>query len=193
MVRHTYSRVLALVAVAVGAVFVAWLGAQEAAEETPSWLHIQVEGEDDGTRPTALNLPLKAVGALVAMAPDEIISSDGRLTVAEEHGVSVSDIRTMWQEIMAAGDSEFATFQRADRTFAVARVGDRVEVRVTGEGENMRLDLPVVVVGALLSGDGETLNLVAAIDQLGELRGDIVRVTEDTRQIRVWVDETAEQ
>ncbi len=195
MVRHTNSRVLALVAVAVGAVSVAWLGAQEAAEETPRWLHIQieVEGEDDGTRPTALNFPLKAVGPLIAMVPDKIISSDGRLTVAEEHGVSVSDIRTMWQEIMAAGDSEFATFQRADRTFAVARVGDRVEVRVTGDGENMRLDLPVVVIGALLSGDGETLNLVAGIDQLSGLRGDIVRATDATQQIRVWVDETAEQ
>jgi hypothetical protein len=180
---------------AVGAGFVASLGAQEGAEETPSWLHIRVqpEGEGDETRPTALNLPLKAVGPLVAMAPDAIISSDGRLTVAEDHGVSVSDIRTMWQEIMAAGDSEFTTLHRADRTFAVARVGDRVQVRVTGEGENMRLDLPVVVVGALLSGDGETLNLVAAIDELSGLRGDIIRLTDDTQQIRVWVDETAEQ
>jgi hypothetical protein len=195
MVRHTNSRVLALVAVAVGAVSVAWLGAQEAAEETPRWLHIQIEaeGEDDGTRPTALNFPLKAVGLLIAMVPDKIISSDGRLTVAEEHGVSVSDIRTMWQEVMAAGDSEFATFQRADRTFAVARVGDRVEVRVTGDGENMRLDLPVVVIGALLSGDGETLNLVAGIDQLSGLQGDIVRATDATQQIRVWVDQMAEQ
>ena len=189
MVRHTSLHMLALVAV----VGVAPLGAQEASEEPRSWLHVQVEGEDDDTRPLAFNAPPRAVGALVAMAPDEIISPDGRLTVAEKHGVSLSDIRAMWQEIMAAGDSEFATFQRADRTFTAARVGDRVQARVGDGGENMRLDLSVVVVGALLSGDGETLNLVAAIDQLDEFRGDIVRVTEDTRQIRVWVDESAEQ
>ena len=195
MVLRTSLHMRAVVAVAVAVVGVgaAPLGSQEAAEEPRSWLHVQVEGEDDDARPLALNLPPRAIGALVAMAPDEIISSDGRLTVAEKHGVSLSDIRAMWKEIMAAGDSEFATFQRADRTFTAARVGDRVELHVKGEGENMRLDLSVVVVGALLSGDGETLNLVAAIDQLDEFRGDIVRVTEDTRQTRVWVDESAEQ
>ncbi len=191
MMRHIYSRVLASAAAA--AMVVVPLGAQEAAEETGSWLHVQIEGEDAETGQLALNLPLRAVGAFVAMAPEEIVSSDGRLTVAEEHGVSVSEIRTMWQELMAAGDSEFATVQRDDQTVRVARAGDQIEVNVTSADENIRIDLPVVVIDALLSGDGETLNLVAAIDQLGDLRGDIVRVTEETRQIRIWVDESAEQ
>ena len=190
MMRHIYSRMLASAAAA--AMVVVPLGAQEAAEETSSWLHVQVEGEGE-TGQFALNLPLRAVGAFVAMAPDEVVSSDGRLTVAEEHGVSVSEIRTMWRELMAAGDSEFAAVQRDDRTIRIARAGDQIEVAVTSADENIRIDLPVVVIDALLSGDGETLNLVAAIDQLGDLRGDIVRVTEETRQIRIWVDESAEQ
>ena len=191
MMRDIYSRMLASAAAA--AMVVVPLGAQEAAEETGSWLHVQIEGKDAETGQMALNLPLRAVGAFVAMAPEEIVSSDGRLTVAEEHGVSVSEIRTMWQELMAAGDSEFAAVQRDDRTVRVARADDQIEINVTSVDANIRIDLPVVVIDALLSGDGETLNLVAAIDQLGDLRGDIVRVTEETRQIRIWVDESAEQ
>ena len=191
MMRHICSRMLA--AAAAVAMVVVPLGAQEAAEETGSWLHVQVEGEGNETGQMALNLPLRAVGAFVAMAPEEIVSSDGRLTVGEEHGVSVSEIRTMWQELMAAGDSEFAAVQRDDRTVRVARADDQIEINVTSGDANIRIDLPVVVIDALLSGDGETLNLVAAIDQLGDLRGDIVRVTEETRQIRIWVDESAEQ
>ena len=191
MMRHICSRMLAWAAAA--AMVVVPLGAQEAAEETGSWLHVQIESKGAETGQMALNLPLRAVGAFVAMAPEEVVSSDGRLTVAEEHGVSVSEIRTMWRELMAAGDSEFAAVQRDDRTVRVARADDQIEINVTSVDANIRIDLPVVVIDALLSGDGETLNLVAAIDQLGDLRGDIVRVTEETRQIRIWVDESAEQ
>ena len=126
------------------------------------------------------------------MAPEDIITSEGRLTIAEEHGLSVSAIRTMWQEVKAAGDSEFVSFEKEDQTVRIARVGDQLQVRVEGD-ETVHIDFPLAVVDALLSGDGETLNLAAAIAQLGELRGDIVRVTEDDRQIRVWVDELSTQ
>ena len=57
-------------------------------------------------------------------------------------------------------------------------------------GETAEMRLPVAVVDALLSGDGDTLDLRAAVEQLGRLRGDIVRVREDDRSIRVWIDET---
>ena len=73
------------------------------------------------------------------------------------------------------------------------RAGDQIVVRVEGDNENLRVDLPLALVDALLSGDGETLNVAAALDQLSTLRGDIVRVTEDERQIRVWVDQQSVQ
>ncbi len=188
---HRISRTLALATV--GAMVAVPLAAQDTAEETRSWLHVQVESQGDEGERMALNLPLRAIGAVMAMAPEEIITSDGRLTVAEEHGVSVSDIRTMWQEFMVVGDTEFVAIEHDDRTVRIARAGERIEIRVEGEDENVRVDLPIVVVDALLSGEGDTLNIAAAIDQLGGLRGDIILVTEEERQIRVWVDETAEQ
>ena len=171
------------------AVTTALTGAQEA----QSWLHVQIERGGDNEGNVAVNLPLQAVGAVMAMAPDNIISSDGRLVVAEEHGLSVSDIRQAWQGIKDAGDAEFVTLREEERTVRVARAGDQIEVRVEGDDETVRVDLPLALVDALLSGEGETLNVAAALDQLSTLRGDIVRVTEEERQIRVWVDNQSVQ
>lgn len=164
------------------------------AQEPQSWLHVQINAAGDDAGNVAVNLPLRAVGAVMAMAPDGILSSDGRLLVAEEHGVSVRDIREAWQGVKDAGDAEFFTFQEDDRTVRVARAGDQIEVRLDGDDdETVRVDLPLALVDALLSGDGDTLNIAAALDQLSTLRGDIVRVTEDERQIRVWVDQQSAQ
>ena len=175
-----------------GLVVAVFAAAGLTAQEPQSWLHVQIDSEG-GDGNVAVNLPLRAVEAVMAMAPDYILSSDGRLLVAEEHGVSVSDIRQAWQGVKDAGDADFVTFQEDERTVRVARSGDQIVVRVEGDNENLRVDLPLALVDALLSGDGETLNVAAALDQLSTLRGDIVRVTEDERQIRVWVDQQSVQ
>ena len=124
----------------------------------------RIEGGGDDEGNVAINLPLRAVGAVMAMAPDDILTSDGRLVVAEAHGVSVSDIRQAWQGIKDAGDAEFVTLQKAERTVRVARAGDQIEVRIEGDDETVRVDLPLALVDVLLSGDGETLNIAAALD-----------------------------
>ena len=182
----------------VGALLVGMVvtAAPAGAQEAQSWLHVQIEGGGDNDGNVAVNLPLQAVGAVMAMAPDDILSPDGRLVVAEEHGLSVSEIRLAWQGIKDAGDAEFVTVRHEERTVRVARAGDQIEVRVQGVEDNdetVRVDLPLALVDALLSGEGETLNVAAALDLLSTLRGDIVRVTEEERQIRVWVDDQSVQ
>ena len=160
------------------------------AQETQVWLHVQVEGE--GAENANMDLPLAVVEVALAMAPSSIIS-EGQLRVARERGVTVSMLRQMWQEIQDAGDTEFITIREAEETIRVARIGERIDVRVEESDETMRVELPVSVVDALLSGDGDTLDLAAAIEQLHDMRGDIAHVSEDDRQIRVWIDELAQQ
>ena len=76
---------------------------------------------------------------------------------------------------------------------SIARTGDEVQVRVEkcdADGvEAVDIRLPVAVFEALLSGDGETLNVGAAVERLADLRGDIVRVRGDDHHVRVWVDD----
>ena len=173
----------------------ALLGGSAAAQEPQSWIHVQIVGTDSAEGNLALNLPLSAVTAVLSMAPDNIIDSDGRLMVAEAQGVSVSDIRQMWHEITVAGDVEIVVLQRDDQTVHVSRAGDKIEVRVSDENDDemVRVDLPVVVVDALLSGEGDRLNIPAAIAALSQLRGDIIRVIESERSIRIWIDEQTAQ
>jgi hypothetical protein len=73
----------------------------------------------------------------------------------------------------------------------VARKGDLVQVRVknTGSREEVHVDVPVAVVDALLSGEGESLNVKAGVAALRALRGDIVRVNDKETSVRVWIDE----
>jgi len=189
---HPRSQVFASVVAVVG---VALLSAAAEAQEPQSWIHVQIVGTDSAEGNLALNLPLSAVAAVVSMAPQGIVDSEGRLLVAEEHGLSVTYIRQMWRGITDAGDVDLVAMQHEDQTVRVSRDGDQMQVRVdnTENDETVHIDVPVVVVDALLSGDGDTLNIPAAIEELGQLRGDVVRVTEAARQIRVWIDEQSVQ
>ena len=159
------------------------------AQETQVWLHVQVEGE--GAENPDVDLPLSVVEVALAMAPSSIIS-EGQLRVARERGVTVSTLRQMWQDIRSAGDTEFITIREAEETVRVARIGERIDVRIEAPDATMRVELSVSVVNALLSGDGDTLNLAAAIERLYTMRGDIAHVSDGDRQIRVWIDEVAQ-
>ncbi len=182
-----------LVAVAVLSLGV---GATVAQDDVQPWIHVEITGDGADTQNMNLNLPLSAAEALLALVPDTVMT-DGQLKLAEQGvPVSVSAMRGLWQELVTVGDTEFITIEQDDETVRVARTGDNIEIRVedrNGDGdETVDVQIPVAVVDALLSGDSDKLNIRAAIQQLSVLRGDIVRVTENDRQIRVWIDEVAQ-
>jgi hypothetical protein len=51
--------------------------------------------------------------------------------------------------------------------------------------------VPVSLVDAFLSGEGEEGNMEAAVAELQKRRGDIVRVKDDDSSVRIWIDEQA--
>ena len=191
--------VLAVMAALVTSLAIMPVPAAAQAQEAQAWLHVRVtesgEAGESGEN-VNVNLPLGAVEAFLAMAPANVIEE--HQAQLEEHGVSVTALRAMWAELMDVGDTEFVTVESGEDTVRVARTGDQIQVRVeetqeSGETESVLIDLPVTVVDALLSGDGDNLNLEAAIQALSGLRGDIVRVSEPDTQVRVWIDERAQQ
>ena len=163
-----------------------------AAQDAQSWLHVRVADPEDAASDFALNVPVSAVAAVLSMIPTGILTDDGQLTVAERHGLSVSGLRRMWGEFQGVDDTEFISMQHGTETVRIGRAGSLVELRVENEtdgAEDVRLDMPVVVVNALLSGDGDTLDVSAALDELSELQGDVVRMTSPRQNIRVWIDD----
>jgi hypothetical protein len=125
--------------------------------------------------------------------------------------MTLADMRRAWKELAAVGDAELVTVESEDENVRVARKGDLVQVFVdhkprarkaeagpekagkaaaASEGaEEVRVEVPVSLVDALLSGQGDTVNIQAAISQLNKLRGDIVRVRDEETSVRVWIDD----
>ena len=162
--------------------------------QTP-WIHVEVDetGEDD-TR-IRVNLPLSVVQVALEAAPDKIIS-DGELHLRHvDKDLDIESLRKMWAELREAGDAEFVTVEEENETIRVRREGGfiRIEIedrgeRADGEPEQVHVDIPVTVVDALFSGDGETLNIKDALAELSKERGDIVRVDNGETQVRIWID-----
>lgn len=76
----------------------------------------------------------------------------------------------------------------------ILRRGEHIVLEVdqtddeTGK-EEVHIEVPVAVVDALLSGEGEQFNLREAVAQLKDERGDIVRVDGGKSRVRIWIDE----
>jgi len=161
--------------------------------QTP-WIHIAVdETGEDNTR-VNVNLPLSVVQIALAAAPEKIISH-GELHLRHVNkDLDIESLRKMWAELREAGDAEFVTIEEEDETIRVRREGDFIRIdiiddRADGDREQVHVDIPVTVVDALFSGEGETLNIGDALSELSKERGDIVRVDDGETKVRIWIGE----
>ena len=171
----------------------ATIGRPATQQEPEPWVHVEVTS--DGGTNMNLDLPLAAVTAMLALAPETIVQN-GEFQFGSSYQVPVAAIREMWRELRDVGDVEFVTIQHEGQDVRIARAGEIILVNVSdsdGDDESVRVEIPVPVVDALLSGDGDTLNIGAAIEELSMLRGELVRVIESDNNIRIWIDESPTQ
>jgi hypothetical protein len=173
--------------------------ATAAAQTGTAWLHVRVEDAKEASK-VAVNLPMTVVEAVLKASP-EIIEKHGKIHLGEEHGLKMADIRKAWKALAEAGDAELVTIESEGENVKVMRKGDLVQVFVDNKakpgkdgkpakgGEEVRVEVPVSLVDAFLSGEGEEGNIQAAVTELQKRRGDIVRVKDDDSNVRVWIDE----
>src|SRR5438445_2183473 len=164
--------------------------ARTAAQGPSAWVHVRVEERANQSK-GAVNLPVSVVEAALQAAPEKVMAQ-GRIHLG--HGgndLSVADLRRAWNEMKTTGDAEFVSVEDGDQTVRVARSGNLVLVHVEKPGgrEAVRVEVPVEVVDALLSGQTEELNVRAAFAKLQNRRGDIVRVHDENATVRIWIDE----
>ena len=170
-----------------------------AAQSPVAWLHVRVEEAKDSSK-VSVNLPLSVVEAVLKASP-ELIERHGHIHIGDDHGLKLTDLRRVWKELAAVGDAELVSVESDEENVKVMRKGDLVLVFVDqkakigkdGEkrkgAETVRVEVPTSLVDALLSGDGDEVNIQAAIGELKKRRGDIVRVQDDDSHVRVWIDE----
>jgi hypothetical protein len=179
--QRAFGLALALIALHTGA------GAAE-----PSWLHVQVvEGKPDGAK-VNVNLPLSLVDVALEAVQDKDLRG-GRIRLGRgREDLDLGRLRRMWVELKKAGDTEFVSVEEKDESVRVERKGERVFVRVTDKRsgrDKVRVDVPTSVVDALFSGEGDELNLRAAIAELTRTtNGEFIHVDDGDAKVRIWID-----
>src|SRR5262245_6869930 len=142
------------------------LGALPLQAQTP-WIHVEVdengkEADADDSH-VKVNLPLSVVQIALEAAPDKIVE-DGRLHLHNlDNDLDVEDLRRMWQELRSAPDSELVSVEGKDGRgrVSIRRQGDQILVEADEHEDKstVRVQVPVTMVDALFSGEGQELNL----------------------------------
>ena len=155
------------------------------------WIHVKASGARAGMD---LNMPLVLVETALAMASDTVVDQ-GQLQLGDRYGLPVSTIRDLWLKLRGAADAEFVTVSHGSRQVRITRSDDMILVSVLNEraSEAVRAEVPASVVDALLSGDGDLLDIRAALEELSTLAGEVVRVVEPDSNIQIWIDDSPVQ
>lgn len=160
--------------------------------ETERWLHVRVlDGEDK----VSVNLPVELVATVIATAESENFHR-GRLVVDDEE-FDRELVQAILKAAVESGDGEFVRVEEADGAkVSVRKQKDMlyVDIDESEDDEQVRVSIPIAVVRAMLAdaGDGEALNIKAALDVLGEHGGALVTVDDGDSTVRVWVDASME-
>lgn len=105
------------------------LHAEQAQPGPQPWIHLDMTGDQANMN---LNLPLAAIEAALALAPEAIVDSEGQLQLGGQREIPVVAIREVWKQMRGAGDVEFANIRRDGQNVRIAREGDTIFVNVTG-------------------------------------------------------------
>lgn len=160
------------------------------AQSASPWLHVRVEEAGKQSK-VHVNLPMAIVNVALDAAPDSVVSK-GHIHLKDHGGdLDVADFRRIWAELKKTGDTDLVTVEEDDEKVTVAKKGDKVLVNVDKprSNEQVRVELPVAVVDAFFSAEGDNVNLKAALAELSKLRGDVVKVTDKDSSVRIWIDE----
>jgi len=155
------------------------------------WLHVRVISTDAKGDTVRVNVPLElAEKVLPAINHDQMRNGKVRLGNVECDGV---DVRALLDAVRTSKDGEFVTVQKRDADINVAKREGYLLVHVKDKdrprAQQVEVKVPMKVVEALLSGDKDELDIVAALHALAN-QGDmeLVSVKDEENTIRVWVD-----
>ena len=169
--------------------------AQPAGATEGRWLHVRVE-EAHGAN-VRVNLPLSLIDALIPMIPEEHLHADGSFVVFDRHRWTVDDLRNLWRQIEQSPDMTFVTVEDEGEHVRVSKSGGHLLIQVSDRrfdgDDEIDIKVPLGVVDALLAGDGDRLDLQAAVRALAQSGdGELASITGKRETVRIWIDDRAE-
>lgn len=158
------------------------------------WFHVTVQEEGGDNANVTLNLPISIVEKMLPLIPQDEMR-DGRIVIDDQE-FDAAKLRALWQEVSSSPDMTYVTVKTDNENVKVSKEGGYLIARTTEHSERgaqVHARIPLAVVDALLSGEGNTLNVQAALAALvAEGEGELVTVNDDRNQVRVWIDSRPE-
>jgi hypothetical protein len=164
------------------------------------WIHVRVtESGPDGDR-VRINIPLSLAEAVLPTIKSDKFC-DGKVKV-EGHALDQVDLRALLEAVRKAQDNHYVTVESKHENVEVAKDGEflLIKVRENREGagklagaqkaaNTVDIKIPFKVAHALLSGNNDELDVLAAVRALGEYRNlELVTVKDENDNVRIWVD-----
>ena len=143
------------------------------------------EGGPDGSR-IIVPVPLVLAQAALALAPMAAPMDKMRLPheAAEHMGLA----REVIEALAIAPDGELVRVEERDQQVVITKEGRTLKVRVTGERENVTVNVPLHLALEALPGPDGRIRTAALAGALGSVRfTDLVEVHDGKDHVRVWV------
>ena len=165
-----------------------------AATAADFWIHVHVDESGAQGAKVRVNLPLSMVEAALAMVNDKDLHG-GKVKFNDEE-FTVAQLRDLWKSLAASPDATFVEVEEGDQRVKVSKSGGYLLVHSLEPqegGDVVDVKVPEAVVEALLFGDGDEIDVAAAIRALAARgEGELVTIDNQDTKVRVWVDQLAE-
>ncbi len=154
------------------------------------WLHVAVDDDEDRVR---INLPMNVVATVIPMIEAEEMSH-GRIRI-DDADFDSEDIVKILRAVKDAKDGEYVTVENRRENVKIRKDGEYIHIDVDEtrgrDPEHVRIKVPVPVLTALISGEDDELNLMAAIEALAEYENEeLITVNDDGSTVRIWIDQS---
>jgi hypothetical protein len=160
------------------------------AVDRDQWLHIAVDGVGHNAERVRVNLPLTLVEAVLPLI-EESEFRHGKIVLDNEE-FRRADIVEILRAVREAQEGEYVTIEDYEDHVRISKEEDYIVVEASEGGRHpsqVDIRVPVVVLDALVSGGSDELNILAAIEALGEHGdGDLITVNDDGETVRIWID-----
>ena len=143
------------------------------------------EGGPDGTH-VVVPVPLVLAQAAVALAP--AVAPEDKMRVPEEALEHMGVAREVLAALAAAPDGELVRVEERSETVVIEKEGRSLRVHVTGERENVSVNVPLHVALQALPDEHGHLRTAALAGALGTVRfTDLVDVQDGKDHVKVYV------
>jgi len=143
------------------------------------------EGGPDGTR---IVVPVPLVFAQAALAVAPAVAPADKMRIPDEALEHIGRAREVLEALAAAPDGELVRVEERDELVVITKEGRSLRVRVSGERENVSVNVPLHLALQALPDEHGHIRTAALAGALGGVRfTDLVEVQDGNDHVRVWV------